>query len=68
MPIKKDELHKMSDEAIAEETGRLRNRLFTLRQQAVTEQLENNREPRNIRKDIARLLTEKNTRAKKAKA
>jgi len=62
MPIKKDELHKMSDEEIVEETGRLRDKLYTLRQQAVTEQLENNREPGNIRKDIARLLTEARTR------
>jgi ribosomal protein L29 len=62
MPIKKDELHKMSDEEIVEETARLRDKLYTLRQQAVTEQLENNREPGNIRKDIARLLTEARTR------
>lgn len=62
MPIKKDELHKMSDPEIAEETKRLRDRLYELRQQAVTEQLENNREPGNISKDIARLLTEKRTR------
>lgn len=62
MPIKKDELHNMSDPEIAEETKRLRDRLYELRQQAVTEQLENNREPGNISKDIARLLTEKRTR------
>jgi len=62
MPIKKDELHKMSDPEIVEETQRLRDRLFTLRQQAVTEKLENNREPGNIKKDIARLQTEKRSR------
>lgn len=62
MPIKKQELHKMSDAEIAEEGDRLRSRLFELRQQAVTEKLENNREPGNIRKDIARLLTEKRMR------
>lgn len=62
MPIKKDELHKMSDAEIAEETQRLRDRLYTLKQQSVTEKIENNREPGNIRKDIARLLTEKKTR------
>lgn len=62
MPIKKEELHKMSDPEIVEETRRLRDRLFELRQQAVTEKLENNREPGNIRKDIARLLTEKRMR------
>ncbi|MBX2851495.1 MAG: 50S ribosomal protein L29 [Phycisphaeraceae bacterium] len=62
MPIKKEELHKMSDAEIAEESARLRSRLYELRQQAVTEKLENNREPGNIRKDIARLLTEKRSR------
>ncbi len=62
MPIKKDELHNMSDPAIVEETKRLRDRLYELRQQAVTEQLENNREPGNIKKDIARLMTEKRMR------
>lgn len=62
MPIKKTELHKMSDAEIVEETGRLRQRLFDLRQQAVTEKLENNREPGNIRKDIARLQTEQRMR------
>ena len=68
MPIKKDELHKMSDAEIVEETKRLRDRLYTLRQQAVTEQIENNREPGNIKKDIARLLTEQRTRELKANA
>ena len=62
MPIKKEELHKMSDAEIAEESARLRSRLYELRQQAVTEKLENNREPGNIKKDIARLLTEKRSR------
>ncbi|MEO0477288.1 MAG: 50S ribosomal protein L29 [Planctomycetota bacterium] len=62
MPIKKDELHKMSDAEIAEESARLRSRLYELKQQSVTEKLENNREPGNIKKDIARLLTEKRSR------
>ena len=62
MPIKKEELHKMSDAEIAEESARLRSRLYELKQQAVTEKLENNREPGNIKKDIARLLTEQRTR------
>lgn len=62
MPIKKTELHNMGDAEIVEETARLRSQLYTLRQQAVTEKLENNRELGNIRKDIARLLTEQRTR------
>jgi len=62
MPFKKEELHKMSDAEIVEETKRLRDRLYELRQQAVTEKLENNREPGNIKKKIAQLLTEKRSR------
>jgi len=62
MPIKKEELHKMSDAEIVEESARLRSRLYELKQQAVTEKLENNREPGNIRKDIARLQTEARSR------
>lgn len=62
MPIKKEELHKMSDAEIVEESARLRAKLYELRQQAVTEKLENNREPGNIKKDIARLQTEARTR------
>ena len=62
MPIKKTELHAMSDAEIVEEAGRMRSKLFELRQQSVTEKLENNREPGNIRRDIARLLTEQRSR------
>lgn len=62
MPFKKQEVHEMSDAAIAEELPRLRNRLYELRQQAVTEKLENNREPGNIKKKIAQLLTEQRSR------
>lgn len=68
MSIKKTELHKMSDPEIVEETGRLRAKLFELRQQGVTEKLENNREPGNIRRDIARLLTEQRVREIKKEA
>ena len=58
MPIKKEALHKMSDAEIVEHTARLRSRLYELKQQAVTEKLENNREPGNIRREIAQLKTE----------
>ncbi len=62
MAIKAKETHKMSDAEIREEVGRLRKRLFELRTQAVTEKLENPRELRNLRRDIARLLTEQRQR------
>ncbi|MEM0915980.1 MAG: 50S ribosomal protein L29 [Planctomycetota bacterium] len=62
MPIKKQELHKMSDAEISEEVGRLRQRHYELRSLQVTERIENPREFGNIRRDIARLLTEKRSR------
>ena len=39
-------------------------RLFELRSQAVTEKLENPRQIPNLRRDIARILTERNARRK----
>jgi len=61
-PVKKKELHAMSDAEIVETIEKKRLRIFELRQQAVTEKLENNRLPGNIRRDIARLLTETRSR------
>ena len=60
--IKKDELHKMKDEELVVEAKNLRNKLFELRSASVTEKLENPRQLGNLRKDIARLLTEKRSR------
>jgi large subunit ribosomal protein L29 len=60
--IKKSELHAMRDAELGEEIIRLRKRLYELKSQAVTEKLENPRELGNIRRDIARILTE--TRAR----
>jgi len=60
--MKASEVHKMKDEELAEQTDRLRKQLFELRSQAVTEQLENPRQLRNLRRDIARLLTEQRER------
>ncbi|MEM1210628.1 MAG: 50S ribosomal protein L29 [Planctomycetota bacterium] len=62
MPIKKQELHKMSDAEITEEVGRLRKRHYELRSLQVTERIDNPREFGNLRRDIARLLTEKRSR------
>ncbi|MEO0587309.1 MAG: 50S ribosomal protein L29 [Planctomycetota bacterium] len=62
MPIKKEELHKLSDAEITEEVARLRSRHYELRSLRVTERIENPREFGNIRRDIARLLTEARTR------
>jgi large subunit ribosomal protein L29 len=60
--MKPSEVHKMKDEELTEEVQRLRKQLFELRSQAVTEQLENPRQLKNIRRDIARLLTEQRER------
>jgi len=60
--MKRSELHKMSNDEIAEEVPRLRKKLFELRSQAVTEKLENPMQLREIRRDIARLLTEQRSR------
>lgn len=64
--MKPAEVHKMSAEELQVEEGNLRKRLFELRSQAVTEKLENPRQLQNIRRDIARVLTEKTARTKKA--
>ncbi|MEM7681148.1 MAG: 50S ribosomal protein L29 [Planctomycetota bacterium] len=61
--MKPQESRKMSDAELVEETRNLRTRLFELRGQAVTEKLENPRQLRNLRRDIARLLTEQRSRA-----
>ena len=55
--MKASEAHKMGDDELVEELDRLRQRLFELRSQSVTEKLENPRQLRHLRRDIARLLT-----------
>ena len=52
--LKTDELHS--------ELDRLRRHLFDLRSQAVTEKLENPRQIGALRRDIARLLTDRRYR------
>ena len=60
--MKKSEVHKMSDAEMTEEVARLRKQLFDLKCQAVTEKLENPRQLGNIKRDIARILTEQRQR------
>ena len=67
--MKGSELHKMSDDEIKAELARLRNDLFDLRSQAVTEKVADTSKFGKMRKDIARLLTERRARQlKKVKA
>lgn len=51
-----------SDDDIAQELSQLRDKLYTLRVQSVTEKVEDNSLFRKIRRDIARLLGEQNAR------
>jgi len=60
--LKAKEVHKLSDEEIDVEVVRLRKRSFELRTQAVTEKIEDTSQFASTRADIARLLTEKNSR------
>lgn len=60
--MKAKEVHKLSDEELAIETGRLRKRVFELRQQSVTEKIADTSQFLKNRKDVARVLTEVNKR------
>jgi len=61
--MKAKEVHKLSDEEIEVEVQRLRRKLFDLRTQAVTEKIQDTSQFGKIKKDIARVLTERNARA-----
>ncbi len=60
--MKAKEVHKLSDEEIEVEVKRLRQRGFELRTQAVTEKIEDTSQFATTRRDVARLLTERNRR------
>jgi len=61
------EVRQMSDEEIRLELVKTRRRLFDLRQKAVSEKIADNAQFRNMRRDVARMLTEQTAR-RKAKA
>ena len=63
-----NKVRKMKDEELGIELGRLREKLYTLRVQSVTEKVEDNSQFRKVRRDIARILTERNTRRRAAAA
>lgn len=64
--MKAKEVHKLSGEELDLEINRLRKRQFELRTQAVTEKIEDTSQYRKIRKDVARLLTERSGRNEKS--
>ena len=66
--MKAKEVHKLSDEEIVVEVGRLRYKRFELRTQAVTEKIEDTSQFAEVRRDVARLLTEQNARARAVRA
>ena len=65
--MKAKEVHKLSDEALDVEVVRMRPRSFALRTQAVTEKIEDTSQFAETRADIARLLTERNSRRNKVR-
>ncbi len=56
------EVKKMSDAQLTETVKQVRNELFELRNQAVTQKLENPQRLGELRKDVARVLTEQRSR------
>lgn len=56
------ETRKMNDEEITVELRRLSRRIFDLRTQSVTEKIEDVSQFRTIRRDVARLKTERRAR------
>lgn len=57
-----EDIRKMRDEEIGIELKRLREKVFTLRSQTVTEKVEDTSQLRKLRRDVARLLTERHAR------
>ena len=62
------EVRKLNDEELDVEIERLKRRHFELRTQSVTEKIEDTSQFAKIKKDIARLLTEQNSRRRTATA
>jgi large subunit ribosomal protein L29 len=56
------EVHRLTGEEIDAELSRLRRRLYDLRVQAATEKIEDPTQFRKVRRDVARLLTERKAR------
>lgn len=61
--MKAKEVHKLSDEEVDVEVSRIRRHLFDLRTQAVTEKIEDSSQFGKSRRDVARLMTERQRRA-----
>jgi large subunit ribosomal protein L29 len=64
--MKAAEVKKLRDDEIAAEAARLRKKLFELRVQTVTEKVKDTAQFSKNRQDLARVLTERSARRKKA--
>jgi large subunit ribosomal protein L29 len=62
--MKAKAVHKLSDEELTIEVDTLRKRMFELKNQSVTEKIQDTSQYGKIRKDIARLLSEQTVRLK----
>lgn len=62
LDVKRNEVHKMTDEELGIEAKRLRLQLHTIRSQFVTEKVEDSSKYGKTRKEIARVMTEQNAR------
>jgi ribosomal protein L29 len=62
--MKAKAVHKLSDEELTIEVDTLRKRMFELKNQSVTEKIQDTSQYGKIRKDIARLLSEQSVRSK----
>ncbi len=56
------EVRKLNDEEITVELGNLRGKLLALKNKSVSEKIEDTTQFGNMRRDIARLLTEQTAR------
>ncbi len=57
-----EDIRKMREEEITLELKRVRDKLFTLRSQTVTDKVEDTSQLRKLRREVARLLTERHAR------
>ena len=64
--MKAAEVKKLRDDEISAEAKRLLKQLFDLRAQTVTEKTKDSSQFKKTRKDLARVLTERSARMKKA--
>ncbi|KAA0216041.1 MAG: 50S ribosomal protein L29 [Leptolyngbya sp. PLA3] len=56
------EVRALKDEEIGLELGKLREKLFKLRSQGVTQKVEDVSQHQKVKRDIARLMTERRSR------